>query len=155
VADAATTGPSRNIRHKPAGSSIPRSRGESPLACAIERRYAATHGRSPHRKQLAGMVAIASWAKRCSHIDGLDVKRSTPQIIRAIAPELGWPVAGRGTKEIQRRYATQVKRWLDYLAGIGVVVDGREAVLAASGEGEGILVHLRADVAQLARAPLS
>ena len=112
----------------------------------LERRFVAHYARAPQYKQLDGMEHIAKWSERCRRVDGLEVHRSWAQIVRG----LGWPSTGtiRGDRQ---RYRNNIANRLDYLTEIGWL-EGWEPVYDARGESSGIVIRLRAPVAQLVRA---
>jgi hypothetical protein len=106
------------------------------------------------RRQLESTTALAESLVRSYKVDGPAIKRSVPQLAKGpLGRELGWQTAGLTKRGLHNRFRNQITRRLDYLIEAGVVVESWEPVYAANGEGEGILVHLRADVAQLAKAP--
>ena len=72
--------------------------------------------------------------------------RSVPQLVRA----LGLPYDGT-VKDARQRYRNQLVRTLGYLELMGWV-EARETLYEANGEGRGILVRLKAGVAQSVRA---
>lgn len=110
--------------------------------------------RRPTRVQLERMMDLVHVLAQRASPDDRPIHTTWPQLAKA----MGFPVAGMTVRAIKDRYGSRIERTMRYLIAAGwvegwdVAYDGRETI--------GILVRLapkgcRADVAQLARAPLS
>jgi hypothetical protein len=126
--------------------------GEHELRARITSAYERAYGRTPQPRTVDALVAFSTWLARCYRHDGRVVKRSWHQIVRGLA-HAGLPWTPSATiRATRQRYRNNAANRLDYLTHMGWI-EGWEPVYADNGEGEGILIRVAADVAQLARAP--
>jgi hypothetical protein len=129
--------------------------GDQELRARLEADYrAARPGGKPHQTTFDALLVCVRWLEACYRHDGPTVQRTWPQIARAWR-RLGLPLEISGTaKRDHQRHRNNLARRLDYLVEMGWV-QAWEPVYEPSGESTGIVVRIGADVAQLARAPLS
>ncbi len=101
-------------------------------------------------RQVEGCAAFLRWVANTPEArdagDGtIVIHRSVPQLIRG----MGLPT-GPTVRAIQKRWTSQVKRWIRYLEPLGISYETAPA--GPGGRGTGILIRIPAGVAQSVRA---